>query len=82
MGQLIIVDEDEYYEFKSKAQWYDILIQKIDSLTDTLYPNILYWIIVGRSIDVALVQVQTMADEIKRRRPFWRKPKPKPKVEV
>ena len=42
MGQLIIVDEDEYYEFKSKAQWYDILIQKIDSLTDTLYPNILY----------------------------------------
>ena len=80
MGQLIIVDEDEYYEFKSKAQWYDILIQKIDSLTDTLYPNIPYWIDVGRSIDVALVQVQTMADEIKRRRPFWRKPKPKVEV--
>ena len=75
MGQLIMVDEDEYYEFKFKAQWYDILIQKIDSLTDTLYPNIPYWIIVGRSIDVALIQVQIMADEIKRRRPFWRKPK-------
>ena len=75
MGQLIIVDEDEYYEFKFKAQWYDILIQKIDSLTDTLY-----WIVVGRSIDVALVQVQTMADEIKRRRPFWRRPKPKVEV--
>lgn len=70
MGQLIIVDEDEYYEFKSKAQWYDILIQKIDSLIDTLYPNIFYWIIVGRSIDVALVQVQTMADEIKKKKTF------------
>ena len=80
MGQLITVDEDEYYEFKFKAQWYDILIQKIDSLIDTLYPNIPYWIAVGRSIDVALVQVQTMADEIKKRRPFWRKPKPKVKV--
>ena len=80
MGQLIIVDEDEYYEFKFKAQWYDILIQKIDSLTDTLYPNIFYWIVVGRSIDVALVQVQTMADEIKKRRPFWRKPKLKVEV--
>ena len=80
MGQLIIVDEDEYYEFKSKAQWYDILIQKIDSLTNTLYPNIPYWIDVGRSIDVALVQVQTMVDKIKRRRPFWRKPKPKVEV--
>lgn len=80
MGQLIIVDEDEYYELKFKAQWYDILIQKIDSLTDTLYPNIPYWIAVGRSIDVALVQVQTMADEIKRRRPFWRKPKSKVEV--
>ena len=81
MGQLIIVDEDEYYNLKFKAQWYDILIQKIDSLTDTLYPNILYWIAVGRNIDVALVQVQTMADEIKkRRRPFWRKPKPKVEV--
>ena len=80
MGQLIIVDEDEYYDLKFKAQWYDILIQKIDSLTDTLYPNIPYWIVVGRSIDVALVQVQTMADEIKRRRPFWRKPKLKVEV--
>lgn len=80
MGQLIIVDEDEYYDLKFKAQWYDILIQKIDSLTDTLYPNIPYWIAVGRSIDVALVQVQTMADEIKRRRPFWCKPKPKVEV--
>lgn len=76
MGQLIMVDEDEYYEFKFKAQGYDILIQKIDSLTDTLYP----WIVVGRSIDTALVQVQTMADEIKRRRPFWRKPKSKVEV--
>ena len=80
MGQLITVDEDEYYELKFKAQWYDILIQKIDSLTDTLYPNTPYWIAVGRSIDVALVQVQTMADEIKRRRPFWRKSKPKVEV--
>ena len=80
MGQLITVDEDEYYELKFKAQWYDILIQKIDSLTDTFYPNIPYWIAVGRSIDVALVQVQTMADEIKRRRPFWHKPKPKVEV--
>ena len=80
MGPLITVDEDEYYKFKFKAQWYDILIQKIDSLTDTLYPDIPYWIDVGRSIDVALVQVQTMADEIKRRRPFWRKPKPKVEV--
>ena len=75
-----MVDEDEYYKLKFKAQWYDILIQKIDSLTDTFYPNIPYWIVVGRSIDVALVQVQTMADEIKRRRPFWRKPKPKVEV--
>ena len=76
-----MVEEDEYYELKFKAQWYDILIQKIDSLTDTLYPNIPYWIVVGRSIDVALVQVQTMADEIKRRRKlFWRKPKPKVEV--
>ena len=80
MGQLIIVDEDEYYKFKSKAQWYDILIQKIDSLTDILYPNISYWIDVGRSIDVALIQMQTMADEKKRKRPFWRKPKPKVEV--
>ena len=80
MGQLIIVDEEEYHEFTLKAQWYDILIQKIDSLTDTLYPNIPYWIAVGRNIDVALVQVQTMADEIKKRRPFWRKPKLKVEV--
>ena len=79
MGQLIIVDEEEYREFKLKAQWYDILIKKINFLTNNLYPNIFYWIDVGRSIDVALVQVQTMADEIKRR-PFWRKPKPKVEV--
>ena len=80
MGQLIIVDEDEYYKFKSKAQWYDILIKKIDFLTNSFYPNISYWIDIGRSIDVALVQVQTMADEIKKRRPFWRKPKLKVEV--
>ena len=80
MGQLIIVNEEEYRKFKLKAQWYDILIKKIDFLTNSFYPNISYWIDIGRSIDVALVQVQTMADEIKRRRPFWCKSKPKVEV--
>ena len=55
-------------------------VKKIDFLTNSLYPNISYWIDVGRSIDVALVQVQTMADEIKRRRPFFFFFKPKVKV--
>lgn len=66
MGQLILVDEDEYYEVKRDAEVCNLLIKKLDEECGVLYPDIPYWCDFGTNADVAFIQIDFMSEDIQK----------------
>lgn len=71
MGQMIVVDEDEYNLLKANSGICIELIKEIDKIANELYPKVPYWIDSGSNADVAFIQINEMAREIKKRRKRW-----------
>lgn len=61
----MLVDEDEYYKFKKDAEICNLLIKKLDKKCETLYPDISYWCDYGTNADVAFIQIDTIASDIR-----------------
>ena len=72
MGQMIVVDEDEYNEIKRNSRICVGLIKEIAELANELYPNVPYWTDCGTNAEVAFFQISEMAREIKKRRRKWK----------
>lgn len=66
MGQIIMVDEDEYYKFKKDAEICDLLIKKLDEECKILYPGIPYWCDYGTNEDIAFIQIDFMSSDIQK----------------
>lgn len=66
MGQIIMVDEDEYYNFKRDSEICNLLIKKLDEQCKFLYPNIKYWCDCGTNADVAFIQIDLMTHDIEK----------------
>lgn len=71
MGQLVIVDEEEYQNLKIKANWYNLISDEIDYFANELYPDAPYWTDCGSGIDVANQQLRAI---------IYCKPKRKKKI--
>lgn len=68
MGQMIVVEENEYLTFKAHSSILIELIKEINEYANELYPNVPYWCDTGTNADVAFIQVDNMRNEIIRRR--------------